>query len=256
MIDLNRLWKSEGRAQYTLANRYSTLRGFLRFCGIDPKELIDPTEHQKMKFKPRTIAEIYTDEEISKLIAASSERHGLVWESYQKTGFRDEELAFLEWRDIDWEAQTMQIRFKNKGSFAWNPNLEWRPKDNEERLVPVEEKLMGKLAAWREKNPTTRFVFGTRNDRPDIKFLKALKTDWRRAGLNCGRCPGCIKHNECGDAYLHKFRSSYLTRMLSHCENPRDVMALAGHSSLDTTLHYLRPSAMPAMQRAANSAWA
>jgi hypothetical protein len=31
-------------------------------------------------------------------------------------------------------------------------------------------------------------------------------------------------------------------------------MALTGHSSLDTTLHYLRPSAMPAMQKAANVA--
>jgi hypothetical protein len=43
--------------------------------------------------------------------------------------------------------------------------------------------------------------------------------------------------------------------MHGHC-NSRDVMRLAGHSGLETTLHYLRPSAMPQLQAAANAAWA
>jgi integrase len=249
------LWKEEGRAQYTCANRYSTLRGFLHFMGINPKEIIDSVEHTKMKFKPKTIVETYTDEEVGKLIAVSSERHALVWECFWKFGFRDEELAVFEWSNIDWVNKTAEVKFKTV-QVPGRVGDDWRTKDSEERAVPVEEKLLGKLAAWRKKNPGTRFVFGTKSDIPDIKFLKALKSDWRRAGLNCGKCEGCVKHKECERAFLHKFRASYLTRMFRYCENPRDVMLLGGHSSLETTLKYLQPSAQPSLQRAANAAWA
>lgn len=246
IIRLDRHWEARGLAKTTRSNRYTTVRCFLRHCGVDPNKLIDKPTNQKLKSKPTTLPEVYTDEEVAKLIATSSERHGLVWESYWKLGFRDEELAFLEWENIDFKNKTAEIRFK--------PSLNWKPKDSEERLVPVPESLIVKLAAWHKKYPATRFVFGTRNDHPDIKFLKALKSDWRKAGLNCGKCKGCIARGECGDAYLHKFRSSYLTRMHGHC-NSRDVMRLAGHSSLETTLKYLRPSAMPVLQKAANEAW-
>jgi integrase len=247
IIRLDPQWEARGLAKTTRSNRYTTVRCFLRHSGVDPDKLIDKPTNQKLKSEPTTLPEVYTDEEVAKLIAASSERHALVWESFWKRGFRDEELAFLEWENIDWKNKTAEIRFKS--------SLNWKPKDSEERLVPVPESLITKHAAWRGKNPATRFVFGTKNDRPDIKFLKALKSDWRAAGLNCGKCKCCIERSECGDAYLHKFRSSYLTRMHGHC-NSRDVVRLAGHSSLETTLHYLRPSAMPQLQAAANAAWA
>jgi integrase len=226
----------------------------LHFMKIDPKEIVDKVQHPKMSHKPKTIVETYSDVEVTTLIAASSERHGLLWECFQKFGFRDEEMAVLEWSNVDWINRTVEVKFKTV-QVPGRVGTDWRSKDSEERSVPCEEKLLAKLAAWRKKNPETRFVFGTKSDRPDIKFLKALKADWRAAGLNCGRCNGCVKHRECALAFLHKFRASYLTRMFQHCENPRDVMSLAGHSSLETSLKYLRPSAQPAMQRAINSAW-
>jgi integrase len=249
-------WKAQGRKQYTCSNRYSNLRGFLHFLGLNLKELIDPVEHAKMKFKPKKIVQTYTDEEIKKLIAVSSERHALVWETFWKFGFRDEELAVLEWSNIDWVNKTAEVKFKTV-QVPGREGTDWRSKDSEERSVPVEEKLLAKLEVWRQKNPKTRFVFGTRNDVPDIKFLVALKSDWRKAGLNCGQCAGCLStRKHCSRAYLHKFRATYLTRMFRFCDNPRDVMLLAGHSSIETSLKYLQPSAQPSLQRAANAAWA
>jgi integrase len=249
------LWREQGREQYTCANRYSTLRGFLHSMKIDPKEIVDKVQHAKMSHKPKTIVQTYSDEEVSKLIAVSSERHGLLWECFQKFGFRDEEMATLEFSNIDWINRTVEVKFKIC-QVPGRVGTDWRSKDSEERAVPVPESLLVKLAAWHQKNLTRRFVFGTKSDTPDIKFLRALKSDWRAAGLNCGRCKNCIKCGECERAFLHKFRASYLTRMFQHCENPRDVMALAGHSSLETSLKYLKASAQPAMQRAINKAWA
>jgi integrase len=114
--------------------------------------------------------------------------------------------------------------------------------------------LLTELKEWRKKNPNARFVFGTRNDHPNIKFLKALKSDWRAAGLNCGKCTRCLKKKECHRAKLKTFRATYLTTMLNHT-NSRNVQKLAGHSSLATTEKYLRPAGMPDLQSAANAAF-
>ena len=107
-------------------------------------------------------------------------------------GFRDEELAYWEWENVNWNLKTAEVRFKQKGSYPWNPELEWVSKDSEERDVPIPDVLLEELKAWRKKNPNTRFVLGTKNDHPNIKFLKALKSDWRAAGLNCGKCSRCL----------------------------------------------------------------
>ena len=198
---------------------------------------------------------MYPQEQLDTLIAASSPYHALAWKCFYKFGFRDEELAFLEKTNIDLERKVAMVRFKPKGSFDWNPELEWKPKDKEERDVPIPDSLVTKLKNWFDAHPDTRFVVGTGNDRPNIKFLKALKSDWRRAGLNCGTCKGCLgRKKECGDAYLHKFRSTYLTRMLSKT-NSRNVQKLAGHSSIVTTERYLCPAATEQLQDAVNAAF-
>src|ERR1700757_5018884 len=84
----------------------------------------------------------------------------LTWEFLLKTGFRNEEAAYLEWSDIDFKASTVSVRRKEA--------LGFKPKDSEERTVPLEPGLAKKLVAWRKSHPKTRFVLGTKNDRPNI----------------------------------------------------------------------------------------
>lgn len=255
VIRLDRRWEARGLSKTTRATRYTTVRCFLRHCKLNPDEVIDKPTHQKLRSKPQTMPEVYTQEEIDKLIAASSERHALIWETFYKLGLRDEELATLEWDNIDWVNKTAEVKFKPHVHVPGSKEPGWKPKDSEERLIPVAQGLLKKLEAWRKKNPKTQFVFGTKQGKPDIKLLVALKSDWRRAGLNCGKCKGCRgKKTQCGDAYLHKFRSTYLTRMLSFT-NSRNVQRLAGHSSIVTTERYLRPAETDALQAAVNAAF-
>jgi integrase len=100
------------------------------------------------------------------------------------------------------------------------------------------------LKAWLKANPKKVLVFGTINDKPDTKMLLALKLTARRAGLNCGHCKGCLKHDECGEYTLHRFRRTYTTRMLRATGGDlRSVMARTGHSDLTSVMRYLEPSA-------------
>jgi integrase len=254
VVAFDRFLEARGDCKSTRAHRYGYIRCFLRYIGLDPNKVVSPEWNQKLKRKPKLEVENYTEEELERLYAASSEYHRLAWRCYRMLGFRDEELAYLEWANINWSSKTAGIRFKQKGCYPWNPELEWVSKDAEERDVPIPDVLFEELKQWRKKNPNTRFVLGTRNDRPNIKFLPALKTDWRAAGLNCGRCSTCLKKNRCRRAKLKTFRATYLTTMLSHT-NSRNVQMLAGHSSLITTERYLRPAAMPDLQAAANAAF-
>jgi integrase len=257
VIAFDRHLEAMGNKKYTRATRYGYVRCFLKFVGIDPKKLISDEEHKKLKAKPKLAVKTYAEAELQALYAASSDYHRLAWRCYRMLGFRDEELAFLEWDNVDFVNAIAMVRFRERGSFPWNRNLAWKSKDSEEREVPIPVVLLAELKAWREQHQKTRFVLGTRLDRPNIKFLKALKSDWRRAGLNCGKCPGCNRKGECAKAMLKTFRATYLTTMLgAKGLNSRDVQALAGHSSLETTERYLRPAGGSVLQAAVNSVFA
>jgi integrase len=170
-------------------------------------------------------------------------------------GLRDEELAYSLWTNINWRQKVWQVRFKSGGTFPWNLNLEWKPKDAEERDIPIPDVLYKELRAWREKNLNTHLVFPTSGGQADIKLLKALKSDWREAGLNCQHCRGCLgPKKECNKAKLKTFRATYLTTMLQHIDL-RSVQALAGHSDIATTQKYLAPASREVLQNAANAAF-
>jgi integrase len=83
--------------------------------------------------------------------------------------------------------------------------------------------------------------------------LPELKSDWRAAGLKCGKCSGRLE-KKCRRAKLKTSRATYLTTMLNHT-NSRNVQKLAGQSSLTTTERYLRPAGRPDLQAAANAAF-
>ncbi len=264
VIAFDRFLESQGNSKSTGAHRYGYLRCFLRHCGLNPSRIDDRDEtsgvvtsavHKKLKSKPILRPERYNDADLQKLYDVSSERHRLIWRSFRMLGLRDEELAYALWDDIDWDRRLWLVRFKPAGTFSWNSALEWRSKDCEERDIPIADVLYVELNAWHVKNPKAHLVFPTSGGQADIKLLKALKSDWRKAGLNCGHCKGCLgSKKECKKAKLKTFRSTYLTTMLAHVDL-RSVQALAGHSDIGTTQRYLTPASQAVLQKAANAAF-
>jgi integrase len=99
--------------------------------------------------------------------------------------------------------------------------------------------LLDKLKTWRKKNAKSRFVFGTGSDLPDNHWLEVLKETAKTAGLNCGHCATCKEKKECERFYLHKFRATFMTRMLQSGMDLRTLMKLTGHSDLKSVERYL-----------------
>jgi integrase len=256
VIAFDRHLEEMGNQKNTRATRYGYVRCFLRFCGLDPAKVISETEHKKLKSKPKLAVQTYTEAELTQLYAASSERHRLIWRAFRELGLRDEELAFAFWSDVDLDNGVWHVRFKPAGSFSWNSALAWKSKDSEERDLPISSGLLMELRGLRKyADRKCPLVFPTANGRPDIKLLKALKSDWRAAGLNCGHCPGCTgKKNECSRAKLKTFRATYLSTMLRFT-HLRNVQALAGHSDISTTQRYLAVDNDDNLKQAANAAF-
>jgi len=213
--------RERGLSDRTAANNYITLVTFLRFCKVDVNSLLPRETRKKLSRYVKKEVDIYTTGEIDKLIDASSEYYGLVWYFLYKTGFRMQEAMYLEWPDVDFTTNTVSVHSK--------PALGFEPKDSEERSVPLINGLGDKLREWRTRNPTTRFVFGTRSDLPNFHWLENLKDAATKAGLNREACR------------LHMFRATYCTTALRSGLDLPTVQRLMGHSDLASTMRYLKP---------------
>jgi integrase len=224
----------------TAANRYLALRGFLRYCGVEPGRIIPKGTHKLLKTYTKKVVNAYTPEVVQKLIdAATDEDKALLWEFAYKTGLRDSELQMVTRYDLHGlDTDEPILHVKERDEYG---NI----KDAEERKIELHPALVLKLRKWLEKNPRKVLLFGTRNDKPDTKMLLALKVTARRANLNCGHCSGCkSKRNECREFTLHCFRRTFTTRMLQATGGDlRSVMLRTGHEDLATVMRYLAPEA-------------
>src|SRR5215472_17479691 len=104
--------RDRGLSDRTIANRFTSLLTFLRYAKIDVNEMLPKSTRRKLTRYTEKKVEIYTPDEINKLIAASNEYHALVWYFLHKTGFRMQEAMYLEWDDVDFSHNTVGVRSK------------------------------------------------------------------------------------------------------------------------------------------------
>jgi len=146
VIAFDRYLESKGNSKTTRAGRYGYVRCFLRYSGLNPTRtddeddtsgVVTAAQHKKLKAKPKLAVENFSEADLQKLYAVSSERHRLIWMSFRMLGLREEELAYSIWSNIDRVNRLWLVRFKPAGSFPLNRDLAWKSKDSEERDIPV-----------------------------------------------------------------------------------------------------------------------
>jgi len=171
----------------------------------------------------QTEPEIYEREELDPLFAACTEEERLWFELLLVSGLREQELIFLYWRDINFAANTVRVTHK--------PDHNWSPKAYKEREIPIPERITKNLKAWKAKAAKgCKLVFPTSGCRPKKDFLDCLKNIARRAGLDESTY------------WLHKFRSTFATWYLWGGTDLRTVQMYMGHSDIESTMRYLKPS--------------
>jgi len=141
-------------------------------------------------------------EEIIRLVEACSDRVRPVVEVALNTSMRRGEIVGLKWSAVDFRRGLISL---------------YLTKNNEQRIIPMNNTVRGILAKLREDS-TTEEVFDTRGLRED--FSRALK---------------CAKIFECR---FHNLRHTFASQLVMSGVDLVTVKELLGHKSIKMTMRY------------------
>ncbi|GAC1504978.1 MAG: hypothetical protein NVS1B11_01610 [Terriglobales bacterium] len=199
-------------------NKFENVMSFLKAQGI--RGLIAKNDW------PRYVEEepeVYEKEELETLFEVCNLEERLWFEFFLMTGMREQEVMHLYWSDIKFQHHLVRVSHK--------PDRGWTPKAYKEREIPIPTDLVKSLRAWKAKSDKScDLVFPTAGCNPKLDFLDCLKDIAGRAGLN--------REN----FWLHKFRATFATWALWGGVDLRTVQQWLGHSDIESTMRYLKPS--------------
>jgi integrase len=199
-------------------NKFANVMSFLKTNGI--RGLVKKNDWPRYTEEE---PEIYEEAELDKLFKVCDAEEQLWFEFFLMTGMREQEVMYTYWSDVNLTASTVGVSHK--------PDRTWTPKAYKEREIPIPAKLVKSLKARKAKaDKTCGLVFPTAGCKPKLDFLDRLKT--------------CAERAELGKEgfWLHKFRATFATRCLWAGVDLRTVQQWLGHSDMESTMRYLKPS--------------
>lgn len=212
------LREKKSQSPRSVYNKFENVMTFLKAQGI--RGLVGKNDW------PRFVEEepeVYEHEELDKLFNACSAEERLWFEFFLMTGMREQEVMHCSWSDVNLSRGTVTVRYKPEYGFS--------PKNYKEREVPIPSKLVRSLRGRKGKaNGNCGLLFPTAGCRPKLDFLDCLKACADRAKLMKDRF------------WLHKFRATFATWSLWAGVDLRTVQQWLGHSDMESTMRYLKPS--------------
>ncbi|MGD0180470.1 MAG: site-specific integrase [Terriglobales bacterium] len=217
------------QAPRTCWNKFANVMSFLKANGV--RGLVG--KHDWPRYTEEE-PEIYEEEELGVLFKACDDVERLWFEFFLMTGEREQEVMYTYWSDINLNRATVRVTHKTDRG--------WTPKAYKEREIPIPANLVKSLKVWKTKaDKTCNIVFPTAGCNPKLNFLDDLKVVAERAKLDPD------------DFWLHKFRATFATRHLWNGVDLRTVQLWLGHSDMESTMRYLKPSRSQAVKDKVNS---
>ncbi|MBZ5722298.1 MAG: tyrosine-type recombinase/integrase [Acidobacteriia bacterium] len=220
------------QAPRSVYNKFENLMTFLKAQGI--RGLVNKNDW------PRFVEEepeVYEKEELKKLFKACDAQERLWFEFFLMTGMREQEVMYTYWSDVNFAHGTVRVSHK--------PDRGWTPKAYKEREIPIPAKLVKSLKALKAKSDKTcGLVFPTAGCKPKLDFLDCLKAVAERAKLDKD------------GFWLHKFRATFATWSLWAGVDLRTVQQWLGHSDMESTMRYLKPSRSQQVREKVNEIFA
>ena len=216
--------KDLGLAPSSIRRNISAVRTYFRFLLADGAVARDPSERLETPKRWRTLPEVLTVEEITRLLAGPSIddpmgfRDRAMLELAYGAGLRVSEWITLGVRDVLFEDKL--VRVFGKGS--------------KERLVPIGRSAIGAVATYvREQRPGLEHGAGK-----GILFLNARGTPLTRMGAWKILRRYVTRANIVKHVSPHTLRHSFATHLLEGGADLRAVQEMLGHADISTTQIY------------------
>jgi integrase len=204
----------------------------------------NPLKYVFAPSSPRRKIHVYTPDECAQIIKAAKDsqigspvRWDLLIILSLVTAMRRGELLNTTWRDIDFGRKCIDVAPKEDTEETW----EWHIKDTHRRILPLTDEVITLLLHHQAEQPNGYpYVFipsvrykrielqreqGTWTGRDGLYPLNNFSRDFKRilqrAGIQAGE--------------FHDLRRTCLSNWLRNGMREYEVMALAGHSSFETT---------------------
>lgn len=207
--------KKDGTIERSTVN--TELKGIKRFCNraVELGYLREsPARKVKLLATARKNPRFFNEDEAALILnSCADEKARDIYLVLLYTGLRIGELVNLEWDDIDFMRRVITIR----------PKSFWKPKGNEERLIPMHQAVFYALFA---KEKESRWVFA--DAKGEKLKIHSIETGFKRRLEKLG----------ISDASLHTWRHTFASYLTMRTGNIRAVQKLLGHKSIRTTEIY------------------
>jgi integrase len=188
-----------------------------------------PRSPVRNRHKPRVTRSekpIWTPEQLKLIVESVPQTRRSLFQCAMLTGARLGELLGLQWKHIDFDAQTLEIR-----QALWEGELVTPKTEGSVRLIYFGPSLLAALLAQKQnsnRNGPDDFIFCKEDGstlNPDVLRRDVLYPTLDRLGIPCSR----------RTAGFHTFRHSAATIVNQKTGNLKLVQKLLGHSNLSTT---------------------
>lgn len=233
MLEVGNELEAEGKSNGTINRVISAVSTAIRFCAS--VELCDmpPPFVRRKESEGRKL--YFTHDQVDRMALISTEVFGredlrdiILFGAY--TGMRQAEILRIRAKDIDWH--------RNRITVGGVPG-QWT-KSGDIRHIPIHAKLTD--------------ILSTRCSQSSRKDVRLFGDEWRDRHQLLNTFKKVVRLINLNDEryVFHTLRHSYATWLGEAGVPVQEIMALCGHSKVDVTLRYTKPTD-PALKRAMDS---
>jgi integrase len=211
---------------------------------------LNPADLVKLPKIEKKEQRFFKEEAARFLEACATMPRGLIFEFAVMAGMRPQEYLALQWRDVDFERNTvtvMRALEQHKG--------EWRFKETKtalsRRRLPIPAPLIEKLRRHKREQNEHRLKIGLEWQQHDLVFCSEIGTPLNYAGLTYRYFRPILEKAGLAHATMYALRHSHATLLLVMEQNPKIVSERLGHSSIRLTMDTYS-HVVPTMQRGAS----
>lgn len=222
----------------SIFNRILAFAKTKNYCDENPMlDVIRPKNQETEEYE----APFYEKDELNHFLSIVEEYENLqcttAFRLFSYTGLRKGELHGLQWKDIDFQRETLSVKRvltrgeNNKYSFQL-------PKTKSSiRTISLDGQTMNLLNQYKNYQKEQMFKFGTNTSNPEQLLFTDSTNSFLLLEYFNRKLTKIIKKNKLPYMTIHGFRHTHCSLLFDAGVSIKEVQDRLGHSSADTTMN-------------------